>query len=164
MTAAPKRMRPRDPAQGDLFTLVAAAEQVPVPAEPVREPGALDLSSRIKRLLNEAIDLSVFDREQIAAIMAELVGKPITKAMLDTWTGESRTNRFPAEYLPAFCVAAGNAHVMVQLGLPMGVVVMDSHQARLARMGQYALMTVLAQEQMRVLAESLPPTALFKGA
>lgn len=158
-----KRQRPQDHAQGDLFKMVQAAEQVPLPTEPTRQPASMDLSSRIRRWTNEAIDLSVFDRLQIAAIMSELTGRAISKPMIDTWTGESRTNRMPAELVPAFCMAVGNAHLLEQMAAAMGALVMDTHQARLARMGQYALVTVMAHEQMRALADSLPPLPMFGG-
>lgn len=141
--------------------LLEAAEQVPLPVEPDRKPASLDLSSRIRRWTNEAIGLSVFDRPQIAAIMSELTGRAITKPMLDTWTGESRANRMPAELVPAFCLAVGNVRLKQQMAAAMGALVMDTQQARLARMGQYALITVMAQEQMRVLADSLPPLPMF---
>lgn len=158
-----KRQRPMDTAQGDLFAQIEAAEQVPLPQEPDRSPSSLDLSSRMRRWVNEAIALSPFDRPQIASIMTELTGRPVTKPMLDTWTGESRTNRMPGDLVPAFCLAVGNTHLLQQMAAAMGALVMDTQQARLARMGQYALITVLAQEQMRALAECLPPLPMFGG-
>ncbi|MQP64738.1 hypothetical protein GE253_05195 [Niveispirillum sp. SYP-B3756] len=158
-----RRASAADNTQGDLFKMVEAAEQVPVPAEPSRQPASLDLTSRIRRWTNEAIEQSVFSRPQIAEIMSDLTGRAITKPMIDTWTGESRTNRMPAELVPAFCVAVGNAHLLQQMAAVMGALVMDTQQARLARMGQYALITVMAQEQMRALADNLPPLPMFGG-
>lgn len=158
-----KRLRPAEAAQGDLFTLLAAAEQVPLPVEPDRAPASLDLSVQIKRWTNEAIEQSVFDRPQIAAIMSELTGQKITKAMIDTWTGAARANRMPGELIPAFCLAVGNGHVMERMAAAMGALLMDTAQARLARMGQYALITVMAGEQMRALADSLPHPPLFRS-
>ena len=45
----------------------------------------------------------------VAAHMSGLVGRDITKAMLDSRTAELEgVHRFPAVYLPAFCEAVGS--------------------------------------------------------
>lgn len=68
--------------------------------------GALDHGAAIRRLLNDDIAASGKNRVEIAARMAELIGQPITRHQLDSWTAESRQAwRFPLEYLPAFLVA-----------------------------------------------------------
>lgn len=68
--------------------------------------GALDHGSAIRQLLNEALAESGKTRIEIAARMTELIGQPITKHQLDSWTAESRQAwRFPLEYLPALLAA-----------------------------------------------------------
>ncbi len=66
--------------------------------------GGLNIMSEFKQLISRCISLSKDSRYQIAAKMSELLGVEITFNMLNAWTAESHyQNRFPAEFLPAFC-------------------------------------------------------------
>lgn len=85
--------RNRDILTGDLF-------EVPVPREPA--PGALDIGTQLRGLVSALLKDCPLDRFEVAAVMSRLLGREITKHMLDSWTAESREGwRFPLEYLPA---------------------------------------------------------------
>lgn len=70
-------------------------------------PGDSNIHLQLKACLSEVLRRSRFSRYQVAARMGELLGVEISKTTLDTWTAESKENhRIPAEYIPAFCLAA----------------------------------------------------------
>jgi hypothetical protein len=71
--------------------------------------GRHDVAIRLRKAIRQAISGSPKSREQLADELTEKLGAPITKAMLDTWTAESKPgHRFPAEYLPALTAACGD--------------------------------------------------------
>lgn len=159
MTTTTKRSRRKAPdlRQRDFYALLGDLEAVPMPEEPARDPGALELDQPMRRWLSEAIDKSARSRELIAENMSSLSGRSITKAQLDSWTGASRPHRFPAELIPAFCAACGNCHLMERLAATMGVEIADATTARLAHLGRWHLATSYAAAQTTAFATSIPP-------
>jgi len=151
-----RRKSAADPRQLEIAGLLDRLQLVDVPAAPSRAEASHDLSRKIRLWANEAIRLSPLSREQIADSMSALTGQTVTKTMLDCWTGASRANRFPAEFLPAFCIAAGNNHIMDQLAADMGARLIDTGEAVKARMAQWAVVIAHGLEDMRSLAQSLP--------
>lgn len=91
--------RRRDVATGDLFTSIPQ----PVPAE----PGGMDFRTRIAVLVGDLLDDArahdpQLDRYEVAARTSRLVGKEVSKAMLDAYTAESRdAYNAPAWLMPA---------------------------------------------------------------
>lgn len=156
-TAKRSRRKATDIRQRDFYALLGDLEAVPMPEEPAREPGAMELDQPMRRWLGEAIDKSARSRAIIAENMASLSGRAITKAQLDSWTGASRPHRFPAELLPAFCAACGNIYVMERLAATMGAEIADATTAKLAHLGRWHLATSYAATQARTLATSIPP-------
>ena len=162
-TARRPRRRTLDSRQLQLLADLDRA-LVTVPDEPKDAPASHDHDQKVRRWLNEAIDRSPLDRDQIASAMTVLAGRPVSKVMLDTWTGSSRPNRFPLDLAGAFCLAVGNNHLIERLGETIGVRVADTVEARLARLGQWTLIIAHAQEQQRVIAASLPALPLMREA
>jgi hypothetical protein len=73
-----------------------------------RPAGSFDIDRRFREEISLALKQCPLSRWQVAARMSELTGQEITKAMLDSWTAESKeAHRFPAIFLPAFCEAVG---------------------------------------------------------
>ena len=162
-SAGVKRSRPTlDPRQLQ-FISTLDRELVNVPEAPEQAPASHDHDQRLRRWLNEAIDKSPLNRDQIASAITVLGGRPVTKPMLDTWTGAGRPNRFPMDLAGAFCLAVGNNHVMEMVAGSIGARISDTVEAQLARMGQWALIIAHAQQEQRVLAASLPALPLFGG-
>jgi len=91
--------RSRDVATGDLFASIPQ----PAPAE----PGSMDFRTRVAILIREMLDAAraadpALDRYEVAARVSRLVGKEISKAMLDAYTAESRdAYNAPAWLMPA---------------------------------------------------------------
>ncbi|MBW1778800.1 MAG: hypothetical protein JRJ54_14625 [Deltaproteobacteria bacterium] len=69
----------------------------------------LNIKEKLRQSLNAAIKSSPLTRGQIADEMTKIVGIPVTKTILYSWTAKSKTGwRIPAEYLPAFCQITGD--------------------------------------------------------
>jgi len=80
------------------------------------EPGALNVSLPFRGALSAALRRCKNSRYQVAAMMSEQAEADISKTMLDAYTAESKEyHRFPAEWLPAFKAATGNAEPMIIL-------------------------------------------------
>ena len=92
-----------NPNQASLFDLVQDLR-------PKIEISVLNTDLLFRSSLSKAIKESSHSRIQIAAKMSEALDIEITKAMLDSWTADSREglNRFPACYLPVFCQVVGS--------------------------------------------------------
>jgi hypothetical protein len=82
-------MRKPDLHTGDLF-------EVPQPVADY--PGVLSCRAQIAGVMSEA--LKGLDRYAVASKMSKLLGRNISKHMLDAWTAESRE-----EHMPAFDIA-----------------------------------------------------------
>lgn len=62
----------------------------------------------LRNTLVACIKGSPYSRYEIAAKISELVGRGVTKAMLDKYTAEtSSAHRIPAVLIPAFCAVTG---------------------------------------------------------
>jgi len=95
-----------------------------------KESGSMDIDRQFRAAISEALKNCPSSRWQVAARMSELTGQEITKAMLDSWTAESKEHhRFPAIVLPAFCEAVGSSEPLKILGHLVGVFVLPGPEA-----------------------------------
>ena len=78
--------RLRDILTPDLF-------EVPQPAPSA--PGSLSCRAEIAGVMSEALRECEFDRFEVAARMSRLLGREISKHMLDAYTSESRETHIP---------------------------------------------------------------------
>lgn len=89
----------RDAMTADLF-------DVPRPASPL--PGTHDYRVQISGLVGEVLKTTQADRFAVAAQMSRLVGRDISKHMLDAYSSEAREEfNLPLYLAPALEVAAG---------------------------------------------------------
>lgn len=95
-----------------------------------KSAGSMDVDRFFREAISEALKNCPLSRYQVAARMSELTGQEITKAMLDSWTAESKEgHRFPAIFLPAFCEAVGCSEPLKILGRLVGVFVLPGPEA-----------------------------------
>ncbi|NHM25428.1 hypothetical protein G7K71_08470 [Desulfofundulus sp. TPOSR] len=100
-------------------------------------PGSFNISSRLRNAISEGLKRSSLSRYEVAARMSELVGVEITKSQLDSWTAESKEyHRFPAEYLPAFCLVTGHLEPLRMMARMLKCYVLESKEALLAELGR----------------------------
>lgn len=163
MSKRTRAVGPRlDPRQLNLLNNLEKS-LIRVPDEPSEAPASHDLDQRVRRWLNEAIAQTDLTRDQIADAMTSLSGRTVTSTMINSWTGSSRPNQMPLHLITAFCVAVGNSHVMTKVSEHMGMRLCDTVEAQLAKLGQWSLVIGMAQEQQRLIAQSLPPLPLMRG-
>ncbi|CAK0740419.1 hypothetical protein CCP1ISM_110010 [Azospirillaceae bacterium] len=111
----------------------------------------------VRRQLNALIQASGVNRTVIAERMSRLSGHPVTKAMIDSWTGAGRPNAFPLHYQRAF-LRACNARPQAELTYlePLlegtGWAPVDAMRARLVALGQWALALLEGLRRMNEIA------------
>jgi len=157
------RRRTLDAMQPDFLALLEGAIDMPAAVpEPRREAGAVDMEMRVRTLLNEAIKAGPFaDRAHLAEAVSYLSGRRITKPMIDSWTGASRPHHFPADLVPAFCVALGNSILLHGLAEAAGCGVTESIELMRSRLERLALFIRFAKAEQKRIEASMP---LFQGA
>lgn len=98
-------------------------------ANPLRF-GSLNIDGELRELISDILKRCAYSRYQVASRMSELAGEEITKAMLDSWTAESKeSHRFPAKYIHIFCVATDNFEALILLCRKAGMFVMPGPEA-----------------------------------
>lgn len=113
----------------DIPFLDMVREMAAAPVEPTLE-GALDLTDRLKRAVTTAIAASPLSRWQIAGEMSHLLGRKITRFMIDAWTAESKeAHHIPADVLPALCRATGNREPLRVLAEAAGLFALPGPEA-----------------------------------
>lgn len=83
--------------------------------------GTFNISSELNAAIKKSIRLKPTNRESIADKMTELLGIKITDSMLNNYTAESHRHRIPAEFVPAFCIAANTLEPIRVLAEAAGV-------------------------------------------
>lgn len=147
------------PNQQDFLAALDGQPLIEVPATPSDENGGLDYDKAIRNCLNQAIEDSPYNREQIASLISHRVGRRITKPMLDTYTGASRPNKLPADLIPALTAVIG-PRLLMMIGEASGCAVLEQQQATFARLGQLQFIIAQAKQQQEQIAQTLP---LIKG-
>lgn len=105
-----------------------------------QDEGSLVVGPRLRAALSTALKACPFDRYEIAGRMSRLLGKNITKDQLDAWTAESKDgHRIPAEYLPAFCQAAGSVEPLRLLADVTDCFLLESEDALKAELGRISM-------------------------
>lgn len=136
MPKARTRIDKADPRQLSLFDLLQAAQELR-PQE--SSEGSLNVQTRLCHALTNAVKTSGLSRWEIAGRMSHLLGTEITKFQLDAWTAESKEgHRFPAEYLPAFCVATSCREPLQILTDGAGLFCLPGPDALRAEIQRYA--------------------------
>ncbi len=133
----------RDPLQMDFFN---------EPTFPVRTAvQQIDLDryrAKIKRAMARAIRQCQYDRPTIAARMSLYLGVNVSKAMLDSWTAESkRAHDMTVPRFAAFAHATEAPWLWDEAAAMQGVTMLVGRQAQLAEIG------LLQQEKQRVQRE-----------
>jgi len=112
--------------------------------------GSLNISEKLRCAMANAIRSSCKDRFQIAGETSHLVGRQITKAMLDSWTAESKPgNRPPADILPAFCKVTASTEPIEILNEPAGIFGLPGPDALRAEIQKYAEQERRARSEKR---------------
>jgi len=134
-----KKIDNRGPQQLSLFDEIRRIQQDLVAARPSPTEGSLNIAEKLRRSMINAIKTSGKDRFQITGEMSHMVGRQITKMMLDSWTAESKPgNRPPADILPAFCKTTANTEPLEILNEAAGIFGLPGPDALRAEIQKYA--------------------------
>ncbi len=121
-----KRIDKNDGRQISLFDLLVEAQR----DNTAPRAGSMDIDTALRCQISDELKKCPYSRYHVAARMSELTGTEITKSMLDSWTAESKEfHRFPAIFLPAFCVAVESPCLLNFLGRKAGVFVLPGKEA-----------------------------------
>jgi hypothetical protein len=125
--------------QLSLFDEIQRIQQDLAACRPNPSEGSLNIAEKLRAAMVRAIRYSGKDRFQIAGEMSHLVGRQITKMMLDSWTAESKPgNRPPADILPAFCKSTSSTEPIEVLNEPAGIFGLPGPDALRAEIQKYA--------------------------
>ncbi len=129
MARGQKRIDEPIPGQRSLFDYLKDAAQAPA-VVPKSVTGTMDVQSRLRESLNLAIKGCNLSRWEIAGQLSDLLDREVSKAMLDAWTAESKEgHRFPAEFLPAFCMVTGSREPLSLLAEKAGLFALPGPEA-----------------------------------
>jgi hypothetical protein len=136
-----------DTRQASLFDILKNYQEENIVSRPA---GSFDIDRQLRAMLSEALKHCPLSRWQVAARMSELTGQEITKAMLDSWTAESKEDhRFPAIFLPAFCEATGCNEPLKMMGKLVGMFIMPGPEALRAEIRRYEEEIIKNQKEKR---------------
>lgn len=127
-----------------------------VPVAPAPVGGSLDYATELRFVLSDAVKRCPKTRNEIAARMSDLTGHDITKAQIDAWTAESKTEwRFPFEYAAAFEVATDSTCLQELLGRKRGSRILVGEETLLAELGRIDQQEEKLKERKRALKSYL---------
>lgn len=110
----------------------------------------------VRRALQTSFRAGEKSRQTIADEMTRLTGREVTVRMLDHFAAETHSaHRFPAAWLPAFCVAAGDCEVMRLLVSAAGFRMVDAEEILLIEYARATLKKKEATEEMEQLEPRL---------
>lgn len=136
------------PGQQSLFDFIKETE---AQKEVTPVPGSFNISNQLRAELSEGLRKSGLSRYEVAGRMSELMDIEISKSQLDSWTAESKEyHRFPAEYLPAFCMVTGYKEPLRIMARLAQCHLLESEEALLAELGRIdqAKRDLLKQEKV----------------
>jgi len=148
------------PDQFTFQTLFERKQLVEVPQAPSQAAGALDYEQIVRQTLNEEIRNCPLDRGQIAEMLSSMVGRSITKTVLDTYTGASRPNRLPVDLLPALTAVLGPSFIK-RIAEASGCHLMERNEVAMARIGEVFLIKIQAEKEIE---KSIAASPLFARA
>ena len=119
-------------------------------------PQSLDLDAIVSRSLRIAFRENAKSRQAIAEEMSRLMAKKVTVSMLDHYTAERHPQyRFPAAWLPAFCVACGTCDVLRLLAEAAGFRLVDTEESMLIEYARATLEKKEAAEKIEAIEPML---------
>lgn len=119
-------------------------------------PGRLNIDATLRELVSQALKEPRLSRYEVAAKMSSLLGREITKAMIDSWSAESKENhRFPLAYLPAFMEATGDKTILRFIAEKAGGYFIEGEDALYTELGKLEKMKKEIAEKERLIKQML---------
>lgn len=132
-----------------------------------RVMGDLNRSRGIRVAISDSLEKArkIFgkDRLSIAFEMSRLLGRDITKTMVDAWASEEKSAwRLPFEVAVAFCVAAMDWSIFEVLLRPVGKRLAEANEVSISRFGEINLQLKKLKSERRHLERVLEKQTLSK--
>lgn len=138
----------RDPYTMSLF------EQEDLPPAPIAAPGGLSCRAEIAHVMSDA--LKGHDRYEIAAKMSRLLGRDISKHMLDAYTAESREEHIPPlDTAIAFDLATGSSVLAGFFARKIGAKLSVGKEALDAKLGHLERIREESTRQIKQLKKAM---------
>lgn len=125
-----------------------------LPPAPVTTPGSLSCRAEIAHVMSEA--LKGHDRYEVAAKMSKLLGRDISKNMLDAYTAESRDDHIPPlDTAIAFDLATESRVLAAFFARRVGAKLTVGKEALDAKMGQLMRIKEENDKQIKALRKAM---------
>ena len=149
--------KPRESSDAGTCAGCRAPGQMHLPLErPVAAfPEPRDLRPLVKRTLAQDIRECRWSRQEISHRLLMLTGRPISIATLDAMVANSKDNRFPAEWIPAWVMATGSRRILDLLVGEAGFSVADQTERDLAQFARLRIQTTKNSARADELRRSL---------
>ncbi len=123
-----------------------------------------ELSTRLREALAEALasakETAGRDRYAVAAEMSRLMGRDMTKNMLDRYTAPSADEwRFPLEALPALIAATGDTRIVTIIVEACGFKAMPGEATAIAELVALELQSRALKKRIAAARKRMPPPA-----
>ncbi len=103
------------------------------------QPTEAEFRTTIKRAVAQDIKECRWSREELAEGLSQLLGRTVTVAQLDAITAESKSHRFPAEWIPAWVRLTTSHRVLDLLCAESGLWVVDAAERDYAEYGRIVI-------------------------
>jgi hypothetical protein len=145
MSMSKRWKRIDDPRQRSIYDLIRQSQ-----GKKLNVAGSMQCKDELQRAIDNAIRRSPLSRHQIAGEMSHLLDEEISKAMIDSWTAESKSDRhIPAEYLPAFCRVTGNQEPIEVLNQKADLIALQGPEALRSEIHQMREEATRVQQEIR---------------
>ncbi len=135
----------------DIYTMDLFGD---LPPAPVTTPGGLSCRAEIAHAMSDA--LKNHDRFEIAAKMSKLLGREISKHMLDAYTAESREDHIPPlDTAIAFDLATETSALADLFARKVGAKLVHGKEALDAKLGQLERMRDEATKQIKAIKKAM---------
>ncbi len=125
-----------------------------MPPAPVSTPGGLSCRAEIASVMSDA--LKNHDRFDVAANMSKLLGREISKHMLDAYTAESREDHIPPlDTAIAFDRAVGSSALTELCARKVGAKLVFGKEAMDSKLGQLERMRDEAARQIKKIKKAM---------
>lgn len=125
-----------------------------LPPAPVTTPGGLSCRAEIAHTMSDA--LKNHDRFEIAAKMSKLLGREISKHMLDAYTAESREDHIPPlDTAIAFDLAIGSSALAELFARKVGAKLVFGREALDTRLGKLERMRDGVNQEIKKLKKAM---------
>jgi hypothetical protein len=115
---------------------VCSLKERPSMSSPPLISDSSNLSVSVKKAMVQDIRECRLSRPQISERLSGLVGVPVSVAMLDAYTADTKPHRFPAAWIPAWVRITGSRRILAALCERAGFTLADRTEHRFAELGR----------------------------